>query len=57
MGTGSRRLLVKMTVQALDQFRERGVFELSESAATALANGEVEELKAMETAAVDSQGE
>ena len=45
------------TVQALDQFRDRGVFEISQSEATALANGAVEELKAMETATVDSQGE
>ena len=57
MGTGTRRLLVKATVQALDQFRDRGVFELSETEATALANGAVEELKAMEAATVDAQGE
>lgn len=57
MGTGSRRLLVKTAVQLLDQFRDRGVFEVSEPDAIALANGAVEELKAMESAAVDSQGE
>ena len=56
-GTGARRLLVKTTVQILDQFRDRGVFVVSEADATALANGAVEELKAMETAAIDAQGE
>ncbi len=57
MGTGSRRLLVKTAVQLLDQFRDSGVFELSESDALTLASGAVEEMKAMETAAVDSEGE
>jgi hypothetical protein len=57
MGTGSRRLLVKTTVQLLDQFRDSGVFALSESDALTLASGAVEELKAMEAAAVDSEGE
>lgn len=56
-GTGTRRLLVKTTVLALDQFRDRGVFEISESEATAFAAGAVEELNAMESAIVDSQGE
>ncbi len=57
MGTGSRRLLVKTAVQLLYQFRDSGVFELSESDALTLASGAVEEMKAMETAAVDSEGE
>lgn len=57
MGTGSRRLLVKTTVQLLDKFRDSGVFDLSESDALTLASGAVEEMKAMETAAVDSEGE
>jgi hypothetical protein len=57
MGTGSRRLLVKTTVRLLDQFRDSGVFALSESQAMTLASGAVEELKAMETAVVDSEGE
>ena len=57
MGAGARRLLVKTTVQVLDQFRDRGVFEVSESEATALANGAAEELKAKKTAIVDSEGE
>ncbi|GDY07017.1 hypothetical protein LBMAG52_05030 [Planctomycetia bacterium] len=57
MGTGSRRLLVKTTVQLLDQFRDSGVFAVSESEAMSLATGAVEELKAMEAASVDSEGE
>lgn len=57
MGAGSRRLLVKTTVQLLDQFRDGGVFALSESDALTLASGAVEELKAMEAAVVDSEGE
>ncbi len=56
-GTGARRLLVKTTVKALDEFRNRGAFELSESDAASIANGAVEELRAMETATVESMGE
>ncbi len=57
MGTGSRRLLVKTTVQLLDQFRDSGVFAVTEAEAMTLATGAVEELKAMEAASVDSEGE
>lgn len=57
MGTGSRRLLVKTTVQLLDKFRDSGVFALSESNAMKMATEAVEELKATEAASVDSEGE
>ena len=54
---GTRRLLVRTTVQLLDQFRDSGVFAVSESDAMRLASGAVEELEAMEKAVVESEGE
>lgn len=56
-GTGTRRLLVKTWIAALNEFRSNGLVELSEEQAAALVSGSSEELRRAETAAVEASGE
>jgi hypothetical protein len=57
VGSGTRRLLVKTWVQALQTFREGGLRALSKDDVDRMIQGAKEELVAIEKGHVDSEGE